>query len=590
MWAACLAPALVLPGALNRFVFVKLAAVALAVALALTAAPVARLRREATLAMWSAAAVLVVGALAGAEPVAQLIGRAPRYEGVVSLSVYGAAVALGAWLLGSPNRRVLRRHAVRATAVAASLVALVAAAEAVGLRPLATTTARPGSLLGNATEQGAYGVGVLILGLGLGVAVGEVAVGWVATVSGAILVATSASRGSLLGLAVGLATWLVLDGRVLRDRRVWGTAGALVVVGLLIPLTRSRVLLMSPLATQTITGRLQEWSSVAGILAHRPFLGVGPSGFVDAWPSVQTAGYVRLAGVARLDSPHSLPLQVLLSGGILLLVPVVAVLVIAVRVVRDRRRRGDDIAWTVATASALAGWAGVLLTHFTAPGSTPFFALFLGSLLAVPADPSRAVPRRVRLVGAGIAAAAVLVLGAAAAAEIPLRSGLVELQRGDTASAVRSFDRARAWRWWDADLDAAIAHAIVSQPSADAPLGLAADRLATAQGRLRDDPGVATDAGLLAQEQGDLGRAVVWYSRALALSPNDPQALALRGAARGRQGDTTGAVADLTASASLTPQDPAPLRALATVYQGVGDTAKADDLLARAARLTSSGG
>jgi hypothetical protein len=94
------APAAVIPGGLNRFVFAKNALFALALAFAGVANCRTRLSRPAG---WLLLAGLAWVALCGSltpDPGAVLAGMAPRYEGLPVLALYGAAVWAGARLLG----------------------------------------------------------------------------------------------------------------------------------------------------------------------------------------------------------------------------------------------------------------------------------------------------------------------------------------------------------------------------------------------------------------------------------------------------------------------------------------------------------
>jgi O-Antigen ligase len=310
----------------------------------------------------------------------------------------------------------------------ASLIALVALLEAVGLHPLATSTSRPGSLLGNATEQGAYGAGVV--GLCLQAIARRDRWATCAVVAGGVLVVTSASRGALLGLVAAVVVTVVLGAPAVR-RVALGFLGVGVVAALALPLTRHRLLMQSPLSHQTVTGRGLEWTETLRLLGQHSLLGVGPSGFLDTSPSVQSVQYVRLAGAGRLDSPHSLPLQIADGGGVVLLLIAAVLGWFLVRNIFTLRRDVADAPWAIGAAAAIAGWATVLLTHFTAPGSTPLFCLLAGSLLGERRSrPVRLVVRRVTAVAATVLGAVLLL---AAIAEIPLRDGLRALQRGDRA-------------------------------------------------------------------------------------------------------------------------------------------------------------
>jgi O-antigen ligase len=580
VWILGLAPAAFLPGALNRFVFIKLTLGAAALACALMAGLPGRLQRSSRILLTLAGVTLAASALLGQAPLAQLIGRAPRYEGLVALSVYLGALLMGAWLLGPGANPVLRTHLIKATAVAASLIAVIAVLETLGLHPLATSTSRPGSLLGNATEQGAFGAGVV--GLCLHAVARRDRWAICAVVAGGVLVVTSASRGALLGLVAAVAVTVTLG--TLRVRRVaLGALGAGVVAALSLPLTRQRLLMQSPLSHQTVTGRGLEWTETLHLISQHPLLGVGPSGFLDALPSLQSAQYVRLAGAGRLDSPHSLALQIADAGGVVLLLIAAALGWILVRNILTLRRDAAETPWVIGAAAAIAGWATVLLTHFTAPGSTPLFCLLAGSMLGEPRS------RPVRLVVRRVAAAAATLLGAvlllAAIAEIPLRDGLRALQGGDGPTAVRDFGTAHALRPWDGDLDAQIAHALIGQPIPGQPSSVIDGYLDRARAAFPEDPWALTDAGLHAGQNGKLINALTYLDHAHRVAPNDPQVYLIRGQVRARANNTTGAIADLRASASLTPKSPLPLQMLANVYRQVGQTKLADAALAQAAVL-----
>ncbi|GAA1899337.1 O-antigen ligase family protein [Lapillicoccus jejuensis] len=573
---------MVLPGALTPFVLPKLTVDAVALGLALLAARRSRLGRPGLLVLVAGLLVLALAALLGGAPLAQLVGRAPRYEGVVSVGVYALAVAAGAWLLGAPGP--LRRHLVRATTVAAALVGALAVLQTLGLLTGSTDVTRPGSLLGNATEQGAYGVAVLGLVLGLG-DVRRDRWSQVAAVAAVLAVVTSASRGALLGLLVAVAVVAVTGTPVVR-RVAFGGLGAVVVLALALPLTRDRLLLLSPLSRQTVSGRWLEWQETLTLLAHHPVLGVGPSGFVTAVPAVQSADYVRLAGADRLDSPHSVPLQVAVAGGALLLVVAVAAVVVLVRAARARRARWAtdrprDRAWVRGTSAAVAGWGAVLLTHFTAPGSTPLLCVLAGSLLAVPRERER--PVALRRAAAGVVALAALALALASAAEVPLRSGLLALAAGQGEAGLADLDRAHALRPWDRDLDGLAAHALVTDPPADpARWAPYVERAAAA---VPTDAGALVDLAALDRLRGRPDDALVALDRAHAAAPVDAEVLVARARVLAGLGRLDAAVADLTATADLRPRDPLPLTLLAGVYQQQGRLDLAQRAATRAASL-----
>jgi hypothetical protein len=147
-----------LPLALNRFVFPKLAVIAAGVLIATLTPARGRLPAAAVTLLVASAGWLVVAALTGAMPLEQLIGLPPRYEGIVSLPVYAGAGIAGARLLGPARARGSSAWFLRWLSVAAIAIGVEAVLEAAGLRPLASNVQRPGSLLGNASDEGAWAI------------------------------------------------------------------------------------------------------------------------------------------------------------------------------------------------------------------------------------------------------------------------------------------------------------------------------------------------------------------------------------------------------------------------------------------------
>ncbi|SDD47140.1 O-antigen ligase like membrane protein [Aquimonas voraii] len=113
------------------------------------------------------------------------------------------------------------------------------------------------------------------------------------------------SRLGMLVLAVAVA--LELMGR--RHRLAAGFAFAAVVLALLLASLTGKGLASGG-------ARLQLWQAAWALFEANPWLGVGPHGFVMAYPEV-------LQGASLIDPrltpwPHSLPLELLCSGGLLL--------------------------------------------------------------------------------------------------------------------------------------------------------------------------------------------------------------------------------------------------------------------------------
>jgi hypothetical protein len=451
-----------LPGALDRFVFPKLALAAAGVLLALSGPARGRLPREIVWLLALAAVLLLVAALTGATPLQQVLGRPPRYEGVVALPVYLGALVSGARLLGPQRARGSTAWFLDGLSIAALAIGVEAALEAAGLRPLVSSVSRPGSLLGNASDQGAWAV------LALG-PLGAMAIRLRGTlhragaIGAGVALATSGSRGALVG-AVVLALVLAALAPSRGSRLAIAAGCAVLALGVLaLPTTRGRVLSTTPLSRQTVTGRRLLWSETLDLVRDHPLLGVGPSGYVDAIPAYHSRRYEQEIGPANPpDSPENWLLQAAAAGGpgLALLAVILAGLVLwqGAKAVAEQRSATERLA-VGGMLAGLAGYSVALLFHFTTAGTTPLAALFAGALIAAP--PRSAARAYAWLRGALIAAYAVLtvVLAAGAVAELPLRSALLQAAAGNLAAANNDFHTARDLRPWDAGIAQTATHA-----------------------------------------------------------------------------------------------------------------------------------
>lgn len=528
-WAILLlavAGAAFLPGALDRFVFPKLAFVAGGVALASTVPARGAIPRPALLLLSLAGLLLLAGALAGPTPIQQLLGRPPRYEGVIALPVYLGALVSGARLLGPGRARGSTAWLLDCLAVAALAIGLEAALEAAGLRPLVSNVSRPGSLLGNASDQGAWAV----LALGPLAAVGIRLGGRLhqaGAVGAAVALATSGSRGALAG-AVVLVIVLAALAPARAARATLIVAGVIVAIAVLaLPATRGRVLSRTELSQQTVTGRRLLWGETLDLLGDHPLVGVGPSGYVDTIPAYHSRRYEREIGPANPpDSPHDWLLQAASAGGpaLALIALLLAGFVLARgrRALEGERSAGEAVVFGGLLAG-LAGYTVALLFYFTSPGTTPLAALFAGALIAQPPRPA-AAPAWPRVGVAGAYALLTVVLVVAAFAELPLRSALDEAAAGNLRAADHDLHLARDLRPWDAGVAQIATHAYAAL-AAQQVTGAAAFGLPWAARELRAYPDsiqALQDAAMLDAAAGRAGAAASELRKARRLEPDNP--------------------------------------------------------------------
>lgn len=523
-WALALfglAGAVFLPEALNRFLFAKLVVVAAAVALALAGPARGRLPRAAVVLLALAGLDLLVAALVGARPLLAVLGRSPRYEGALVLSLYLGAAVAGARLLGPSRPAGAFAWFADWLAVAALAIGALAILETAGLRPLTSNVARPGSLLGNASDEGAWAL------LALGPLTVEALRGrgalHVAGIVGAIAaLVCSGSRGALVGAVVTVAVLLALALRREQRLAILGLAVVAAALAFAIPTTRSRVLGTTAHAAETVSGRGLLWHETLSLVGDNPLGGAGPSGFLDAIPRYHDRHYAREVGAANPpDSPHDWLLQAAVAGGLPLALLAVALAGMTLLAGARGARGGAGSGVHAGALAGLAGYATALLFHFTSPGTTPLAALLAGAALARPPSATERGTARRLAMAASVALA--LVLTAAAVAELPLRSARVAMRTGNAAAADHDFHLAADLRPWDSAVAMQAANTFAILAAAGVPD--AADRGASWSRRALDaDPrsvAALADAATIDLGRGRPAAAAALLGRALRIDPTN---------------------------------------------------------------------
>lgn len=595
VWLLGLAPIVMLPDLQNRWGWPTLLCALAAAIIALWARPAGRLPGWFAITLAVLCAWLTITALAGAAPLQQLLGRAPRYEGFIALGVIAAAAWAGARLLGPQAGISRRRHLFAALSTASVLLAFVAGLESVGLRPFPSDLLRPGSLTGNATDQGI--LGAILVAVLASAALGrwrqEQKVQWwwiIGAAAGIFSTATSNSRAGLLALAIvilGVVVRFLVTSR--RRRRDLLIAGGVVVatfaVVVAVPLTRARLFGSGGFAQQTVGDRFIMWSDAWQLFLSSPWLGVGPNGFADAiTPYFGDEWFTRADVGAILDSPHNVVVQAAVVGGIPGLicagVLVIGSIVVGIRQARTLTTGQRDLALGALLAIPAAGIA--LLTHLTAPATLIPLAVLVGLLVAA------SVRERDAATGTGIRHSQMwrigltilgiiwfVMLSLFTVADAKLLAAQRSLMRGDVDAARSEFATAQQLRPWDVDIALIAAQSFGG--ALERGLSGAADAAEEWAERsidvLPDSVRANFYAGMVAELRGENALAVQRLARAAELSPADPRLQHEYGVALFVDGDPAAARPHLIRALELAPDSEVSWQALGDVCASIDDTA-----------------
>jgi hypothetical protein len=413
--------------------------------------------------------------------------------------------------------------------------------------------------------------------------------------AGAGVAVLSGSRGALAALLVvalfAAFTWMA--GRSWSPLKIAAGAAAaaagIAVVGFLVPAARDRLL-----SAGTVDGRWLLWDRTLGLIADHAVSGVGPSGFVDAFPAYVNGEWARTVGDSfPADSPHSWPLQALAAGGFPLLVLVLALIAVSVIAVIRRLREtpvAPDRRYLTVVLVTVAAYALALLTHFTSIGTTGLVAFLCGGLVGsdvgnpagagnrfIPgyaAWKMRAVPR---LAGVVLVLAALAVAVPAALAEWPMGAGVRAAAAGNNAGAQQAFVQAQQFRPWDSDTALLAAQAFAGPATAGdqeaARYAVDWGRLATERTPASQEAGTALALGYL--YSGDVPAAKDLLDALVADAPYSTALYVHRGVAQFGLGHPAEAIADLEHAASLDPSLETPWRILANIHQRLGHAQEA---------------
>ena len=513
--------------------------------------------------IWCAVAIL--STLLGISPRLSWLGESGQREGLRTvLALAGLYVAARA---GHREPLAVRRT-LDAALVAVVLAAGYAMIQCSGHDPLAWSNAaqyragghtvlRPASTLGNPSALGA------VLAAALAVVVTRLASGRgsaatlapAAALLGVALLATL-SRGALMGAVAGAGVALLGAWGTRREGAAGRTALAFAAPALP-ALAWGLLVLRGPLLARAAEGaggesslaRIEIGRSTLAMWGSHPWLGVGPDAFALAFPRVQTAAFWSTSWLGLPAHAHSVPLQVLATGGLLAAFAGLAWLACAARALeREARAGGERGALELETGAALvalgvcgifnlpglagSAWFVVLAVpcaHEMAPAAmrpardgAVRFAWAAAALAALAVVVGAAGPWRAQFLAARASAA----LEAVAPAPPEGRLALARLASESSARAADASPRDEAlWRMaCDAELARAAAAARLHEADEAHAASLAAEQ--AARRALALEPLRAIDHqrlanALAAPAVGDTAAADAEYAKALSLAPFD---------------------------------------------------------------------
>ncbi|HEY3544961.1 MAG TPA: O-antigen ligase family protein [Propionicimonas sp.] len=552
------------------------AVIGLGLSLLLPASPAAGLPRPVLLAVGVGVAWFLVAAATSATPALSILGRYPRYEGVLAVLGYCLAMAAGARLLGpsAPQNRDFFTSSIAVAAVVTAVVAVIQLA----LDP----NARVIGLLGNSSILGGWASMAFCL------------IGWrslqrrhplwlVGLACAGLTVLVAASRAAWLGLGIALIGTLAVRLASRPRPRWWVAPAVLVGFGLLawlVPQTQARVTGSTPFATATVNGRLLLWADTWPLVAEHPLTGVGPSRFVDAIGAYHSPSWAAAVGpYAPPDSPHNVVLQVLAATGPMGLAACLA-LVVTVMVALWHARPWDD--WQSGTVTALVALATGYLFSFTDPVTTTLAMVILGGAAAAPQMTTPPWRRRLRLAGVTTwLVVASILAGTALIAEA--RYSAVLAERSATPAQLLEVASIRPW---DADLAIRLGRTFAELAvEGSAPAGSAIPLVSSACSQLPSSSECAMVLGDLQTIAGEPASAVATLQKARRIDPNNVDLLLKLGIAQAENDSPGDAEASFLQAANLRPTAPEPWRDLATLYRRIGRDAEAAIAEAKAEKV-----
>lgn len=410
------------------------------------------------------AALAFVGAMAVAtvfstNPLLSAVGLTSRMGGLVSYVAYAATVYLV--FVAFADRLDALRTLAWACVGGSAVHSLYIVVQALGADPFRWQLPDEGQPLwplGTAGHSNFAG-GYLAIVLPLTVYLVLTTVGWarIALAGFAVLqgldILMTFSRGGALAAATALVVFLLVRRPSKLLFAVFGGGAALVVVLATTLAIFPRLFVrfgLFALRPGTLIGRIDWWVSSVRMFLDRPLLGFGPEGFLGNYTVYRGARDADYAGLIITGKPHNVYLEHAVSGGLLLIVPFLVLVVLVIRTgIRAGRRPGQHGLLGAAFLASAVAYLAQLVVSIDVPPVAAIGWLCFGAIAAL--DPRAASPagaaRRpravVRAAVSVVAGGLVLLMLSTVVADRAMRSAIDgELGAASFEDVTADFERA----------------------------------------------------------------------------------------------------------------------------------------------------
>jgi putative inorganic carbon (hco3(-)) transporter len=492
-------------------------------------------RTPAVLAALAFGAGMVLTTLTSTTPMQSLVGQYSRFAG---LGTYAACIVLLVSVVQAHDETTLPRF-VQAVVVAAAAVTLLGLLQWTGDTFDWDFQAQVISTMGNPNFLAGW-VGLAFpLCAGLALAYEHVAWrilgGLTALAIVPVAFATDSFQGPATVAVAGVAFVLLLavTGGLPVPGPLRTKAGILAVVAVVLLGGAVATKVLWPGIDDGLLERRHFWSTAVEVFTDHPVVGTGPETFHNQFLPRRSAEHAAIPASKNAGAAHDIPLQMAADGGLALLVPYLAfVLLVGWRLVVAVRRRVAP-PWLVAGVGA--AWIGyqtqslvsidqpqLAVAHWVLAGAVIVLAGPLPSW-SIPLPGAKAERGEHAPIGTvvGVGIASVLTLVAAWFAIRPMRAdlhviaGVEARQAGDAATAFEELRAGRDLAPWESKYTSEMVQLATQGSAGDLALEESAEGVRLEPG----DSSYAVIAAFVAEGTGDHELAERYFDRALEIDP-----------------------------------------------------------------------